>query len=251
MKKHGFVEILTQKECEQSIASVDSLHSYWERDVPAPLNSYVLGAVTYHIAYSDLNKQKYFLNQQKLNPLFHQNFNSVYQKCLDKLEKYIGPCQLIDSLGYPGFHIFGHPPGEKNNALDLRLMREPLAKIHQDIPYVHHMETWNKFSKVDLENTLSFTLTLQAPKNGAGLLFWNDETLQQYEVDNEYSHYLRQVSTKSNPSVIQYKVGSLFFFMGNTLWHQIAPAYNLNETDRRITMQAHGVLCDGIWRIYF
>lgn len=251
MRRNGFVEILTESECQQAIKSVDKLYEYWERDVPPPINSYTLGAVTYHIAYSDLNKQKYFQNCQKLNPIFNDEFGWIYKKALDKISEHIGPCQLMERLGYPGFHIFGHGPNDTNNLLDIRLMQEPLAKRHQDLPFMHHMNIWEQFSSFDLENTLSFTLTLERPENGAGLYFWDDNTLEQYEIDNEYSRYLKTVSTKENPHIIQYRAGSLFYFMGSSLWHQIAPAYKLNEFDRRITMQAHGVLCDGIWRIYF
>lgn len=251
MIRNGFVEVLTDDECHLAIKSIDEIYDCWERDVPPPINSYTLGAVTYHIAYSDLNKQKYFQNCQKLNPIFKDKFGWIYEKCLKELSKHIGPCELVEGLGYPGFHIFGHGPNDTNNLLDIRLMQEPLAKRHQDLPFVHHMNVWSGFSEIDLENTLSFTLTLEKPENGAGLYFWDDDTLEQYEIDNEYSRYLKTVSTKENPHIIQYRTGSLFYFMGSSLWHQIAPAYKLNEFDRRITMQAHGVLCDGVWRIYF
>jgi hypothetical protein len=33
--------------------------------------------------------------------------------------------------------------------------------------------------------------------------------------------------------------------------HQIAPAFNCEPRDRRITLQGHGVRCDGVWRLYF
>jgi hypothetical protein len=29
------------------------------------------------------------------------------------------------------------------------------------------------------------------------------------------------------------------------------PGYKLSDTDRRISLQGHGVKCDGVWRLYF
>jgi hypothetical protein len=50
--------------------------------------------------------------------------------------------------------------------------------------------------------------------------------------------------------VVSYNLGESFFFKG-VLLHQIAPFISLEENERRITMQGHGLLCDGIWRIFF
>ena len=50
--------------------------------------------------------------------------------------------------------------------------------------------------------------------------------------------------------VAPYTVGKLFYHTGHVL-HQIIPGYKLQEGDRRITLQGHGIKCDGKWIIYF
>jgi len=42
----------------------------------------------------------------------------------------------------------------------------------------------------------------------------------------------------------------MFYFIGS-LVHQIAPAYNADFNDRRLSLQGHGVKCDGVWQLYF
>ena len=44
----------------------------------------------------------------------------------------------------------------------------------------------NSFEDVDYDNTLSFTLPIQVPTNGGGLNTWEDESMKQYEIDNNY-----------------------------------------------------------------
>jgi len=52
------------------------------------------------------------------------------------------------------------------------------------------------------------------------------------------------------PTVVPYEAGKMFWFIGK-LVHQIAPAYNADFNDRRLSLQGHGVKCDGVWQLYF
>ena len=54
----------------------------------------------------------------------------------------------------------------------------------------------------------------------------------------------------SAPMVVPYKIGQMFYHTGHVL-HQIVPGYKLDVWDRRITLQGHGVKCDGVWKLYF
>ena len=50
--------------------------------------------------------------------------------------------------------------------------------------------------------------------------------------------------------VVPYTIGKLMYHTGHVL-HQIIPGYKLQDGDRRMTLQGHGIKCDGIWRLYF
>ena len=134
-------------------------------------------------------------------------------------------------------------------------MEQPSATIHVDLQHEQHDFLWNHFADVDLTNTLSFTLPLQVPTNGGGLNTWEEESMKQYEIDNKYTKHMKELDYSKwgdygEPTVVPYKAGEMFWFIGS-LVHQIAPAYNADFNDRRISLQGHGVKCDGVWQLYF
>ena len=109
-------------------------------------------------------------------------------------------------------------------------------------------------AKIDLENCLSFTLCIAAPKHGAGLSTWGEESLKCYEIDNEYTKYVKSKGgyAQHGPPdvVIPYTPGKMFYFIG-PLQHQMSPGMNISADDARITLQGHGVKVNGIWELYF
>jgi len=146
-----------------------------------------------------------------------------------------------------------------NNNLTMKLMRMPVCRIHEDAPY-NQMYVGNflkTFENVDYIDSLSWTLLLESPTSGSGLATWNDHKMEKYEKNKEFASHVKALSDyenfqshKSPLNVVTYNLGEAFFFVGN-LTHQISPSLSFSKHDRRITMQGHGTLCDGIWRIYF
>ena len=109
-------------------------------------------------------------------------------------------------------------------------------------------EYLNIFNEVDLENTLSFTIPINLPTHGGGLYTWEDE------VDPKLFNYTTndtKLSELESPSVSNlYNKGEMVYFIGHLL-HQMMPGRDLQPTDRRITVQGHGIKCDGVWRLYW
>jgi hypothetical protein len=53
------------------------------------------------------------------------------------------------------------------------------------------------------------------------------------------------------PKILNYQIGNMVLFKGNLL-HQIAPFFEpVCENELRITLQGHGLKCDGKWILYF
>ena len=165
----------------------------------------------------------------------------------------IGECQVADFLAYQGFHIFGNKPNEPPKMATKMYMEQPSATIHVDLQHEQHEFLWNHFKEVDLENTLSFTLPIQVPTNGGGLNTWEEESMKQYEIDNKYTKHMKELDYSKwgdygEPTVVPYTAGEMFYFIGS-LVHQIAPAYNADFNDRRISLQGPGGKCDGVWQL--
>ena len=173
-----------------------------------------------------------------------------------------------DNLALPGFHIFGPKKGVVMSKQDCFYLQQPLASIHTDIQYKEHNEYWSQFKHVDLQNTLSFTMAIKLPKHGGGLYIWDWAEFDQEMIDtfnfqhnddkvdvlkNKYlwdNGSVGDYNPKEEPLYEEYVEGNMVYFIGH-LVHQIAPATVCEPTDRRITLQGHGVKCDGIWRCYF
>jgi hypothetical protein len=260
--KTGLIDTLSIDELNKVSQLIDLFQEYWVprgiylpgqgfvRDPNTPVDFYTLGAVTYIDGY---NLPEYYRYAEQVNPVLKEYFGWLYDIVLDKLSEELNdPCDLIDELGHPGFHIFGHKPNKPIFPATKYIMENPHATIHVDLQHQNHMPIWNKFRDVDLENVLTFTLAIELPINGGGLNTWQSVKTEQFQYDNEYTKRLKSFDygEYGEPTVVQYHEGKNFYFIGELL-HQMGPGYDLNALDRRITLQGHGVKCDGIWRIYF
>jgi len=259
MSNSGFIPILSKDQCNSIINTLENYQSFW---VPRQLLiCHTIGAASGYVERNfDIKPSfpmnsifDYYEQSRHLNPFLFDNFSWIYEIIFQKFSNIIGPCELLDPLGYPGFQIFGHKPNCFNKIEDILLMQQPNGNIHTDKQHEVHMHIWNEFKNVDLTNILSFTLSIELPSTGGGLCSWDSESIKKHEIDDKFTKMIKNSNyykKMNNLSVISYKIGSLFYFVGPIL-HQIAPGFEIKPTDRRITMQGHGIMCDNIWRIYF
>ena len=263
--RSGYLKVLDKDAIDNTIERVDLLKEWWiprgvycgeggfTANEENPVDFYTLGVATYIDGITDI--QYYYDYIKSQNPVFKDYFSWLYDLVIYNLWGEIGECQVADFLAYPGFHIFGTKPNEPPKMATKMYMEQPSATIHVDLQHEQHEFLWNHFKEVDLENTLSFTLPIQVPTNGGGLNTWEEESMKQYEIDNKYTKHMKELDYSKwgdydEPTVVPYNAGEMFWFIGK-LVHQIAPAYNADFNDRRISLQGHGVKCDGVWQLYF
>ena len=262
MIRAGYIDVLDQSKINAAIERINILHEWWiPRGIYSnefgfsyndsnPLDFYTLGAATYIDCWN--GNQMYLQMKEQINPILKDYFDWLYDHVIHYLDQEIGTCELNSNLAHPGFHIFGCKPGQKPKPASKEYMEKPIATIHFDLQQDRHLQVWEKFNKVDLENCLSFTLCLDSPKTGSALNTWNCEEVKCYEINDDYTRAIKSLKygEYGPPNVVPYVPGKMFYFVG-PLQHQIAPGYNLSSDDRRITLQGHGVLCDGVWQLYF
>jgi hypothetical protein len=219
---------------------------------------HTFGATTYLEAFNQDGPLKpselagYHSHKQLMNPVLKKNFGALYEEVLSSLSVEIGPSKLIDELGHPGFHIFGPTPQKGHIEQDFidSFTGDSWGALHLDIQYLPHMPIFQKFDEVDIENPLSFTLALCLPKNGSGLRVWkNIEGRDEVERFNYLDIDERNALIK-DPDLVKYEIGNITYFIGHTV-HQVPKTDPLLTNDIRITLQGHGILCDGYWRLYF
>lgn len=179
-----------------------------------------------------------------------ENFHWLYQKIIAALFKEYGDMVIHPDLAYPGFHIFGAPPGKEISSAGCRLMEKPIASVHVDVPYRSHMAQWRDFQKVDFLNPLSITLCLCLPEHGGGLNTWHKIDKKTLFQGHEMVDFNFNRPIHLQPHFTPYDAGYIYISSGHRV-HQIAPANPMKPTDRRITLQAHALKCDGVWQLYF
>ena len=124
----------------------------------------------------------------------------------------------------PGFHIFSSS----------FYFQFPVASFHTDGQ--QHQNDWS--DNCDLNQSLSFTLSIDLPKNSSGLYI--------FDATNKQS---RLQALFSNRSFIPYKIGKIVLHHGNN-WHIMAPS-KIKTNEYRMTLQGHGIKCQNSWFIYW
>lgn len=211
----------------------------------------------------DDNLESYYHKIKRVtNPILDKNFRWIYDKIINFIEKEYGEKAVINdeaNLGYPGFHIY-YPIEGCESIID--------SPPHVDLQWSFHLNDLKSlFKNVSEETFMTFTLAIEIPSTGAGLYYWDcpEEIVNDYFACRDfYRHVIikaKKFLEKSTdrlgyeellqPQFLDYKEGEMTLFKGFPL-HQTG-LFNKGWTsnDRRITMQGHGIKCDGIWRIFF
>jgi len=223
--------MLSEEECESIRSTVFELRSSWCQRKPL-LPFYTLGASSYIDAQK--NESDYLARAAAYNPILLDNFSWLYKRLTDLIAKRLGSSAGYRSnLGLPGFHIF----------LAHLAYTKLQPSIHADIQHTYLDWSWAHW----IGRPISFTVAVSLPHEGSGINMWKT-TLQQLAglTKEEVKHVLCEADRTFFP----YEIGHLNLHFGH-LMHQVAPPKRLFKGDDRITLQGHGLLCDGIWQLYW
>lgn len=236
------IPCLSFDECQKVINSIDKNQQKWLpinfRETQEKLPFFSLGVgITYIVTkrygnqtlgYSDWAKHE--------NSWMLEEFGWFYDRVVSVLSHFLqAPVQFNSELSIPGFHIF----------LYHHLFTQPLGIVHCDR---QHLDLGFSGKEADLENPISFTVSLELPKSGSGIDFW-DVHFREIEKVSQ-ADFIAAVK-KAEHSYHPYSVGNMVIHSGYHA-HRIAPVSQMQTSDRRITMQGHGVkLHSGEWLVYW
>ena len=265
MIESGIIDVFDSEGVEYTIEQIDSLKDWWiprgiyggeeKAFAPSeetPIDFYTVGAATY------LDRAMvYDMIKEETEPVMREWFEWTYETLLWHLWQEIGPCRFSAELAPPGFHVFSKKPGEPYKVASKEYLERPVATIHYDEQQHSHKKLWDDYisqgANIDLENCLSFTLCLSAPKNGCGLSTWGEDSVKCYDLNDDYSDHVKSLEYGGYgppDAVIPYVPGKMFYWIG-ALKHQMSPGFNLGLHDKRITLQGHGVKVNDTWELYF
>lgn len=210
------------------------LKSYWiKRDPWVPF--YTLGAASYLDAVGN-SRPTYYSKAKHDNPILWEHFKWLYERLSDKLARTLGePIAYPPMLALPGFHIY----------LWCLVFERPVFSIHRDLQYT--LLDWKSSTGIDFTRPISFTLAIKLPKSGGGLYIWN---LDHEEIRGLPRPEIDRLIGSRKKTFHPYKAGKLILHSGHQV-HQVAPMQNAQPDDERITLQGHGLLCQGTWQLYW
>lgn len=232
--KYSFkqVKLLDEQACQKIVEKIHRLKKIWTPRMGSEIPFYTLGAASYLDGH---DYENYLKLAQQINPLLLAHFRDLYISLAKTLEKETSEVVKFDEkLALPGFHIFQYHPVFKTHT----------AAAHFDLQYKE--VPWT-YKKIDYDNPISFTLSLSLPKSGGGLNYWN---LDYEAFKDKPRHEVEKIQEQSEQKFIPYQEGSMIVQKGLFL-HQIARSSDLQPNDERITLQGHGLICDGALRLYW
>lgn len=211
---------------------------------------YTLGAASYlELGFAGKSIEEYLSAAGSLWQWAGDAVRTIVERVRCTLGDHLGAhVEYPAALPTPGFHIF---IGRAIPKTDCARNVADCGSSHFDMQY--ERIPWNRwYAHVDLENTISFTLALKLPAAGGGLALWESLTLAQMRTDLA-SKTFPDIPSAANATpydIIPYAIGSMVVHNGHLL-HQMAGVLRASVADERITLQGHGVLADGAWRLYW
>jgi hypothetical protein len=227
-------EFLTPEECSRTREIIFGLKDKWVNRASGFMPFYTLGAASYLDSSPD-DAAPYYQATKRYNPILASNFPLLYDRLSERLTEITGiPTKYADNMALPGFHIF----------LYSKTFEYPIAHTHFDLQF--QTLKW-EYEKVDLDHPISFTCPIVMPKTGSGLNWWEITREDTKDLSEEGVDDLKR---SKETLYFPYKLGNIILHEGLVL-HQIAPSKDLEENDERITLQGHGLVCDGVLRLYW
>lgn len=232
------IPLLSSDDARAVVATLDGLRSQWVfRDATGRF------ATLGRAAYLDLcagrgTLDSYQAQAAQQNSVLAEHCGPVLEKVRACIEREVRLRTVLTSTwALPGFHVFvgpglrGASAGGAHFDLQFRALigDRPLERVRP----------------------LSFTLALELPPAGSGLRVWPvrphqvDAATTQHRADTIMEYLARK------PSIyVRYEVGMLYVHR-EALLHCIANTDPIGPSDRRITLQGHGIVDGGQVILYW
>ncbi len=225
----GQHRMLDAAQCAELSRRVLGLSGDWVR---RGLGFYSLGTAAYLDAPQ--SHAEYLERAHDTNPVLRANFADIHELVRTFFDERLAePVRLTEDRAVPGFHVFEYDGSSCE-------FDRPATRAHFDLQWMIALPGRPPTA------TLSFTLAIEQPSGGAALEVWPlryEEALSLGAPSADYAD--------AHPSRrIAYTCGCMAVHDGHLL-HAIGKSEIPNPVGRRITLQGHGALLDGVWVLYW
>lgn len=247
------IEILSPADCVRVRETIAALRSHWiQRHPIAPF--YTLGASNYY-DIADNPDRPYSRIAAQVNPVLQKHLGWLYDQLALKLAQALqAPVCYPEGFALPGFHIFEsflafeQPQALLHSAwFEQRYNPDVISTpIHCDTP--HLLFNWGaSYQDIDFNHPISFTLAIALPQNGAGMYVWD---LHRRETLGLSPDQILNLLDTRDKHLHCYRIGHSALHSGY-YYHQVAPFWETQPDDVRITLQGHGLKRHGTWQLYW
>jgi hypothetical protein len=232
------------------------MSNLWERDSTFD-PFWILGTKGNFLNDGNSNEKIHIYSNKlkKINGTILENFGFIYETIKKEASSVIGKCDYVsDILALPVFQIFGCRPYDTVTENEFHYYKN-YSYVHTDNRIFQIKMLKQNYKIVNDDTILSLTLCIELPKDGGGIFLWTKEKdILKHSTNNAKIQKLKMTHKYFDgklPAYIPYKEGNIFIFQSNKVQHTIAQPQINNDNDRRITIQAFAIKCDGIWRMFF
>jgi hypothetical protein len=239
-----YLDLLTEQECLEVRSVVYELKKLWQ---PRNINStfFTLGSTAYQDAFG-YGASIYYGKAKLFNPILFKHFEWLYKRLSELLAKELGePACYQQKFALPGFHIFLTPESDLSKHYLKYSLEEERCLAHSDEQY--KLLDWESFGGCNSCKTISFTLAITLPHFGGGLDVWDFNSKDRSGLSEPE---FRQILCSREKTFYPYQLGKVAIHSG-LFFHQIAPIQKIHVGDERITLQGHGLFCQGTWHLYW
>ena len=160
------------------------------------------------------------------NRRLYRHFSGLYERVAVFFEqRYSAPVVFAEELAVPGFHVFDY---QQRGAYDGGTGH--FDTLYLQVPFLAARRT-------EITGIVNFTLPVQVPSGGTGMDLWDDGP----GIDGQGRG--AQTSTPYVPGVL--------VFSEHEYWHRIGRSWCLEDGERRITLQGHGVCFRSRWLLFW
>lgn len=236
------IALLSDKECDRTYRDLHELREQWIPRRAPEIPYYTLGAAS---TFPEMKRPEgggddYYSMARRYNPVLKGSFQWLHDRLSVALAEVLdAPVVYHDPFALPGFQIFGSCPGFTSGGM-----------LHSDIQYT--FLNLSGFREVDFANPLAYTMAVRLPGSGGGLNVWDATAYWDAQADPpRYDLEGAKSRLKSSKrEYIPYETGVMVLHSGLRI-HQVAGVKNPQTDDERISLQGHGLFCDGVWRLFW
>ena len=218
--------LLTSAQAQEISAQIDTVPAGLRHPAGRPPAAGGMSTIG-EALYRNRHRMDYYTQRARAdNRRLYRHFTELYERVAVFFEqRYSAPVVFAEELAIPGFHVFDYPRRGVHQGGGWHFDR-----LYRQAPFL-------AAQGAEITTIVNFTLPVQVPSGGTGM------DLCDGGPGDDGQGLGERISTPYVPGVL--------VFSEHEYWHRIGNSSCLEDGERRITLQGHGVCFRGRWLLFW